>query len=113
MSLSRDLLLGLLCAFTCSDTNVIVQVKIWHLPVDVAHNSVCDPSTTMCTGDSTVDIVLWNPVAENVLASAVQQCIKIYDVEQQTARIGNFLQLSVANDDITVCSRTLLVHMLI
>ena len=79
--------------------NVTLQVKIWHLPIDVSHDSVCDPSTTLCTGDSTVDLVLWNPVAENVLASASQQSIKIYDVGQQIARIGNFLQLCTTVND--------------
>jgi len=80
---------------TCSEINVIVQVKIWHLPVDVSHDSVCNPSTTLCTGDGTVELVLWNPVAENVLASAAQQSVKIYDVEQQNARIGDFLQIII------------------
>jgi len=76
----------------CSDMNVILQVKIWRLPVDVSHDSVCNPSTTLCIGDRAVELVLWNPVAENVLASATQQSIKIYDLEQQTARIGNFFR---------------------
>jgi len=79
--------------YLCNEMNVIVQVKIWHLPVDVSDDSLCNPSTTLCVGDSVVDLVLWNPIAENVLASATQQSIKIYDIEQQTARIGNFVCL--------------------
>jgi len=70
-----------------------LQVKIWHLPVDASADPVCNPATTLCIGDTTVELVLWNPVAENVLASASQQSIKIYDVEQQAARIGNFMHL--------------------
>ena len=54
---------------------------------------MCNPSATLCIGDVAVELVLWNPVAENVLASASQQSIKIYDVKQQTARIGNFVHL--------------------
>jgi len=73
-----------------SEMNVVLQVKVWHLPVDVTTESVCNPSTTLSIGDSCVELVLWNPVAENVLASATQQSIKIYDVEQQSARIGTF-----------------------
>lgn len=72
----------------------IKQVKIWHLPVDVSADPVCNPSTTLCIGDVAVELVLWNPVAENVLASASQQSIKIYDVQQQTARIGNSVHRS-------------------
>jgi len=73
----------------------ILQVKIWHLPVDVSTNPVCHPSTTVCVGDSAVEVVLWNPVAESVLAAATQQSIRIYDVEQQAARIGNFSRFPI------------------
>jgi len=51
----------------------------------------------LCTEDRAVELVLWNPVAENVLAVASQQSIKIYDVEQQTASIGIFMYLFVKN----------------
>jgi len=66
-----------------------LQVKIWQLPVDASTDPVCNPSTTLCIGDRAVELVLWNPVAENVLALASQQSVKVYDVEQQAAAIGN------------------------
>jgi len=84
----------------CDETDVIQQVKIWHLPADASSDPVCNPSTTLCIGDSAVELVLWNPVAENVLALAAQQSIKIYDVEQQAARIGNFVLLYKVVDDL-------------
>jgi len=71
------------------DMDVILQVKIWHLPVDASADPVCNPLTTLCIGDTAVELVLWNPVAENILGLATQQFIKIYDAEQQTAAIGN------------------------
>ena len=69
-------------------------MKIWHLPVDASTDPVCNPSATLSIGDAAVALVLWNPVADNVLAAASQQSIRIFDVEQQTARIGNFVHLS-------------------
>jgi len=81
----------MLCIYVHEDMDVNFQVKIWHLPVDVSVDPICNPSATLSIGDRAVELVLWNPVAENVLALASQQSVKIYDVERQTARIGRHL----------------------
>jgi len=67
---------------------------VWHLPVDAAAEAVCNPSSTLCIGDRAVELVLWNPVAENVLALASQQSVKIYDVQRDDAAFGNLCFMS-------------------
>lgn len=73
-----------------NDVDVIFQAKIWHLPIDASADPVCNPLTTLYIGDRPVELVLWNPVAENVLALASGQSVKIYDVQQDAAKIGNW-----------------------
>jgi len=73
---------------------MLLQVKIWHLSVDASVDPVCNPSATLNIGDTAVELVLWNPIAENVLAATSQQSIRVYDVKRQIARIGIFMHLS-------------------
>jgi hypothetical protein len=66
-------------------------VKIWHLPEDGLVDSVSNPECTVVQGEKRIENIAWNPIAEHVLALSVQQAIRIYDVDRQSAQIGTLV----------------------
>ncbi|KAL5012880.1 hypothetical protein ScPMuIL_011431 [Solemya velum] len=61
------------------------RVSIWNLPdEDMMEGQInlLEASTTLPQQESRIENVLWNPIAENVLAISTSNVVKIFDVEE-------------------------------
>lgn len=63
------------------------QVKVWRL-LDSGQDLSSSPHVTLGPEGSQVDVLLFHPTADGVLASGAQRAVKIWDVEQQQPLAG-------------------------
>ncbi|XP_061455796.1 coronin-7 isoform X1 [Rhineura floridana] len=64
---------------TCSADEV---VKVWRL-LDSNQDLTSSPHTTLGPEGSQVDVVLFHPTADGILATGAQRVVKVWDVKQQ------------------------------
>lgn len=62
---------------TCSKD---CSIKIWKIPESEYKEAISNPETTLHTQQKRVETVLFNPAAENVLASSAGKEVKVWDI---------------------------------
>ena len=61
---------------------------MWLLPEDSSFSSFSDVSVCLPAEDRRIENVLWNPVADGILAVSTNRTVKIYDIGNQAAKFG-------------------------
>lgn len=67
-----------------------LQVKVWRL-LEADQDFSASPHVMLGPQGSQVEVLLFHPTADGVLASAAGKAVKIWDVEQQQILIGTIL----------------------
>lgn len=67
-----------------------LQVKVWRL-LESGQDLSSSPHVTLGPEGSRVEVLLFHPTADGVLASAAGKAVKIWDVEQQQILTGTIL----------------------
>lgn len=65
-----------------------LQVKVWRL-LDSHRDLSSSPSVTLGPESSHVDVLLFHPTADGILATGAQRIVKVWDVAQRQALAGN------------------------
>lgn len=70
---------------------------MWLLPKEEDKTTISDACLVLPTQDHRIENVLWNPLAEGVLAVSVDKCVKLFDVASATEKIGNLCPITMTS----------------
>lgn len=79
-----------------------LQVRIWDLPKDELPENLLNAKWTL-TESKRIESILWNPLAEGILAVSALKTVKVFDVSAQEEKFSEYssshveLSLTVLN----------------